>query len=257
MFFKNRILNLFVGIALRTYKLHLEYDGTDFAGWQIQPSARTVQNEIEKALESLTGKKIRIMGSGRTDAGVHALDQVISFPCDKDLPLQAFTSGLNALTPRDICFTRAEIAPSEFNARRSAKSRAYTYRFYKRRRAIGRHYGWCPGFTFDLNQLKELSRLLLGIHDWTSFSRSAPDIQNPKAEVFRAEWLESQEEILFQIEASRFFHHMVRIILGTLLEVGRGKMSPAQFESLFADLNRDNAGPTIPPQGLYLIRVNY
>lgn len=245
------------GFDLKTYKLHLEYDGTDFAGWQIQPDTRTVQDEIEKALEILTGETIRITGSGRTDAGVHALDQVISFQCGKDLPLEAFSNGLNALTPRDICIIRAENAPDGFNARRSAKSREYEYRFFKRRRAVGRHYGWHPGFLFNLAQMKTATASLLGEHDWTSFSRAVPHIRNPMSEVFRAEWTESDEEIRFHISARRFFHHMVRIILGTLLEVGRGKMSAHEFEALFETPNRDMAGPTIPPQGLYLVKVNY
>ncbi|NQT25051.1 tRNA pseudouridine(38-40) synthase TruA [candidate division KSB1 bacterium] len=245
------------GDILKTYKLHLEYDGTDFAGWQIQPNERTVQSEVEKALEILTGETIRIVGSGRTDAGVHALDQVISFQCEKDLPLEAFSNGLNSLTPRDICFTKAELVSDEFNARRSAKTRLYEYHFLKRRRAIGRSYGWCPGFQFDFMKMKSPTKMLYGEHDWTSFCRAVPHIQNPKSTVLLAEWSESQDEILFQIQATSYFHNMVRIILGTLLEVGRGKMSNTEFEKLFTDLNRDLAGPTIPPQGLFLVKVEY
>lgn len=197
------------------------------------------------------------MGSGRTDAGVHALDQVISFQCEKDLPLEAFLNGLNALTPRDICFTMAQLAPDGFNARRSAVRRTYVYHFFKRRRAIGRSYGWCPGFTFDLDKMKSASKLLLGEHDWTSFCRAVPHIQNPRSRVLLAEWTDTQDEILFRIQSTSFFHHMVRIILGTLLEVGRGKMSISEFEGLFAEQNRDLAGPTIPPQGLFLVKVEY
>jgi tRNA pseudouridine38-40 synthase len=188
---------------------------------------------------------------------VHALGQVISFQCEKELPLQAFTNGLNALTARDICFTKAELAADGFNARRSAIRRTYVYHFLKRRRAVGRAYGWWPGFPFDLDKMKSVTKLLLGEHDWTSFCRAEPHIQNPKATVIRAEWFDTQDEILFEIQANRFFHHMVRVILGTLLEVGRGKMSQTEFERLFVDLNRDLAGPTIPPQGLFLVKVEY
>lgn len=188
---------------------------------------------------------------------MHALDQVISFQCEKDLPLKAFVNGLNSLTPRDICFVRAEFAPDDFNARRSARTRAYEYRFLKRRRAIGRHYGWCPGFSFDMKKIKSATKLLLGEHDWTSFSRAVPHIKNPTSTVLKAEWSESENGLLFEIQATSFFHNMVRIILGTLLEVGRGKMSMTEYKKLFTNLNRDLAGPTIPPQGLYLVRVEY
>lgn len=242
---------------LRVLKLTVEYDGSGFAGWQVQPDQRTVQEEIEKGLAQLTGESIRITGSGRTDAGVHALGQIVSFRTGSQLPLQAFRDGLNASTPRDICILEAVEAAEDFDARRAAVRRTYRYKLFKRATAIGRQYGWYPNCPIQMETMREASRLLLGEHNWTSFCRENPSVPDPVAVVHTIEWIESEDELWFEICANRFFHNMVRIIIGTLLEVGRGKMSQTQLKNILISQNREKAGPTIPPQGLYLIRVEY
>lgn len=242
---------------LRTLKLVLEYDGSDFAGWQVQPNQRTVQEEVERGLFSLTGERIRITGSGRTDAGVHALEQVASFRCKSSLPLKAFKHGLNASTPRDICILSAEEADRKFDARRTAIRRTYRYKLYKRASAIARQYGWYPNIPFELDKMQDAATVLLGQHNWTSFCRENPAITDPVAIVHEINWVEEEHVIWFEICANRFFHNMVRIIIGTLLEVGRGKMNKQQLQIALTQKQRDLAGPTIPPQGLYLVRVEY
>ncbi len=239
---------------MKTIKLIVEYDGTEFSGWQLQPERRTVQGEIESALESLTGEQIRVVGSGRTDAGVHALGQVVSFRSNRDLPVSAFRDGLNSYLPDDVRVLSAEIVSDSFDARRDAIRRTYRYIFSKRERVIGRNYSWYPGSRLDLRKLKRVSRNLLGEKDFSSFCKNDDDCTT---RVFTIKWREMEEEIHFEISAVRFLHNMIRIILGTLLEVNRGRITPKRFKEIIDYRDRTMAGPTIPPHGLYLLRVEY
>ncbi len=242
---------------MRTIKLTVEYDGSDFSGWQVQPDQRTVQGEIERALETLTKEEKRIVGAGRTDAGVHALGQVVSFKCHDNLPLSAFEKGLDGLLPEDIHIITAEEAVESFNARRDVVSRVYRYVLSKRSRAIGRQYAWYPGMKFHVEPMKRASKFLLGEHDFTSFCKSDDQHENFVSRVLKVKWNVTEEEIYFEITAVRFFHKMIRIIIGTLLEVGRGKISPEEFVKIMKAKDRTRAGSTVPPQGLFLVRVNY
>ncbi len=238
-------------------KLTVEYDGSDFSGWQVQPDQRTVQGEIEKALRTLTHRKIRIIGAGRTDAGVHALGQAVNFKCQDNLPLSAFEKGLDGLLPEDIHIIAAEEAVKSFNARRDAVSRVYRYVLSRKPRAVGRQYAWYPGMKFLLEPMEYASKFLLGEHDFTSFCKSDGEHENFVSRVLKIKWSVREEEIHFEITAVRFFHKMIRIIVGTLLEVGRGKISPENFREILAARDRTQAGPTVPPQGLFLVKVNY
>lgn len=239
----------------RVIKLTVEYDGSGFSGWQIQPGRRTVQGEMEKALEQLTGRKINITGSGRTDAGVHALAQVVSFPGEKGLPLIAYHKGLNRLLPDDMMIHQAEEAAGDFNARKKAVRRTYRYVFLKKPGVIERHFAWYPG-PLNIPRMEKAGNFLLGEHDFTSFCK--PDKKEIHVtEIMEMSWKSLENQVYFTIAGGRFFHHMVRIILGTLLEIGRGGREIREMEEILAARDRRTAGRTIPPQGLYLYRIDY
>jgi len=240
-----------------TIKLTIEYDGSPYAGWQLQPDAVTVQGKIEQALRTLTGEAIRITGAGRTDTGVHALGQVASFQCSRHLPLKAYRDGLNTFLPSTIRILESEEVDETFNARYSAKGRSYRYVLSKRDRAIGAQYAWCPDYSYQLKTMKKASRYLLGEHCFLSFCKRGSEKGEFMSRITSVRWKELTEEIHFEISAVRFFHNMVRIILGTLLEVGRGRFSVRDFRDILDSKKRENAGPTIPPNGLYLLKVDY
>ena len=245
------------GKTLKTIKLVLEYDGTLFSGWQIQPEQRTIQEEVEKALREITKENIRITGAGRTDAGVHALGQMASFKTRKDVPLSAYEKGINTFLPREIRVLRAEEMYPGFDARRDAVSRMYRYVISKAERAIGYQYAWFPNFDFDTRPMKRASKHLKGEHSFRSFSKGNDEDEECISKVFHVRWEETNTEIRFEISAIRFFHNMIRIIVGTLMEVGRGKMHPHQFRTILEGQDRTQAGPTVPPHGLFLVRVMY
>ncbi|HHS13043.1 MAG TPA: tRNA pseudouridine(38-40) synthase TruA [bacterium] len=239
----------------RVIRLTVEYDGSDFSGWQIQPKRRTVQGEMEKALKQLTGRGISITGSGRTDAGVHALAQVVSFPEENGLPLIAYHKGLNRLLPEDIMVHEAEEVAGDFNARKMAVRRTYRYVFMKNPGVITRRFAWYSG-PLNILPMEKAGKALLGEHDFTSFCK--PDKKETHvAEIMEMSWKSLENQVYFTIAGSRFFHHMVRIILGTLLEVGRGSREVEEIAEILAAKDRRRAGRTIPPQGLYLCRIDY
>ena len=242
---------------IRFIKLTLEYDGSDFSGWQLQPDCRTVQREIENALKALIHEEVRVVGAGRTDAGVHALGQVVSFPTQNMLPLSAFEKGLNVLLPEDVRVIRTEEMDQPFDARRHAVRRTYRYVIAKHRRVVGRQYAWYPRMVVSLEPMKRAAEHLLGVHDFTSFCKSNGNTDNFLSRVTDVRWDETDEELRFEITAVRFLRHMVRIIVGTLLEVGCGKISPEEIREIIEARDRSRAGPTVPSRGLFLVRVDY
>jgi tRNA pseudouridine38-40 synthase len=240
----------------KNIKLTIEYDGSDFHGWQIQPNLRTVQGIMETALKSMTQEMIRLTASGRTDTGVHALEQIVNFHYSGHLKPQIFQRGLNALLPEDIRVINAEQVDGHFDARRSAVSRTYRYLLSKQERAIGRQYAWFPPFQYKLQSMMEASEFLTGSHDWKAFSRPTGD-QDTISTVYHVDWKETWENIAFEITAIRFFHSMIRLIIGTLLDVGRGRVSPQQFKDILDSRDLSRASPKAPSCGLYLVHVNY
>ncbi len=212
---------------------------------------------MEKALKEITKENIRITGAGRTDAGVHALGQVVSFKISKDLPLSAYEKGINTCLPREIRILRAEEAYPGFDARRDAVSRTYRYVISKTERAVGYQYAWFPNFEFDLRPMKRASKYLKGEHSFRSFCKGDGEDKDCISKIFHVRWEETDTEIRFEISAIRFFHNMIRIIVGTLMEVGRGKMHLRQFRDILESGDRTLAGPTAPPHGLFLVSVMY
>ncbi|MBU4232053.1 MAG: tRNA pseudouridine(38-40) synthase TruA [Proteobacteria bacterium] len=245
---------------MRNIRLLLEYDGTRYHGWQRQLEAATIQGVLEAAVARLTQAPVAIIGSGRTDAGVHARGQVANFRTSSAIPLQAFHQGLNSLLPKDIAVLEALEAPPEFHARKSARAKTYVYRILNRpnRSPLARHYAWWLALPLDLAAMAGAAAFLPGEHDFTAFRASGSDNLNPVRRVLAATWRDEPGGWLsFTITATGFLRGMVRSLVGTLAEVGQGKAPPTKLAELLTSGARHLAGPTAPPQGLYLAEVFY
>ncbi len=241
-------------------KLTLEYDGTRYVGWQVQPNGPSVQAEVERALAVLHGSPRRITAAGRTDAGVHALGQVASFPEDAPLPLSAYVQGMNALLPADVAVRAASLEPEGFDARRSASGKRYRYRIVNTptRAPLSRLQAWQLFRPLDVGAMRAAAAPLLGLHDFAAFQAAGCDARHAVREVRRLEVLsEAEGEIAVVIEATAFVRHMVRNIAGTLVEVGLGRRAASSMAGLLASRDRTRAGKTAPPQGLVLDEVFY
>lgn len=244
----------------QNFKITIEYDGSSYHGWQRQKTDRSIQNEIEKALEKMTSRKVTLLGSGRTDAGVHAAGQVANFKCDTRLTPEAFINGLNSLLPDDIIIKNCESVATQFHARYDARSKIYQYKILNRSvpAAIGRQYVWFIRKALDLQAMRAATAHLIGRHDFKCFEGTGSPRQDTTREVFSAELIEHENNLLiFEIEADGFLRYMVRSIVGTMVDVGLGKITPLDFKNILASRDRSQAGATAPARGLTLIKVNY
>jgi len=244
---------------MATFKLTLEYDGTAYAGWQRQPDRPTVQAALEAALQRITQHAVPVIGAGRTDTGTHALGQVASFRSDKALSPEEWRRALNGLLPQDISVLAAEQVPDDFHARYSARGKLYEYRIINRveRSALERNRVWHVRAPLDLNAMREAASLLVGRHDFSSFQGSPTDNENPSCDLRRLDIHREPPVISIEAEADRFLKQMVRAIVGTLVEVGRGRRSPKSVKEILEARDRRAAGVTAPAYGLYLLRVDY
>ena len=242
-----------------TVRLDIEYDGSPFAGWAVQPGLRTVQGELETAISTVLREPVRLAVAGRTDAGVHAIGQVASFEVAEPPP-DDLVRSLNALTPAEITVTAAELAPDGFDARRWARSRSYVYRVFTRRTPSPFWEGralWWP-HRLDRAALDACATTLLGEHDFTAFTPTRTEHVRFDRRVFEAGWTEDGPDLLvFRVEADAFMRNMVRALVGTMLEVASGRRSTASFERLLGGVPREEGGETAPPHGLYLESVSY
>jgi tRNA pseudouridine38-40 synthase len=248
------------------WKLTLSYDGTAFHGWQVQPGLATVQGELAQALARITGEQTLPQGSGRTDAGVHALAQVASVTLAAPIPAENLLRALNRTLPASIRVLAAESVPATFHARHSALRKTYEYRIVTRQvqpicSPFLAPYVWdCP-FVLDHAPMQQAAAHLLGSHDFSSFAASDPDhstaAPNPTKTIFHSTLGCADGLLLYRITGSGFLHHMVRNIVGTLVEVGRGALAPDAIPAILAACDRSAAGPTAPPQGLFLVAVDY
>ncbi|MBN1484945.1 MAG: tRNA pseudouridine(38-40) synthase TruA [Chloroflexia bacterium] len=246
---------------MRNILLDLEYDGTDFWGSQIQVRGRTVQGELEKALGQLTQQKTRVLLAGRTDQGVHARGQRANFYTASTLSLTTFVRGLNALLDPDLAVLQAQEVPESFHARFDARRRTYRYTVYNVaiRSPLARRYAWHLSTALDVAAMAAALQMLLGEHDFAAFAASGPD-RTGRTTVRRIEQVRCWSEghwIYFQITANAFLRRMVRNLVGQLVLLGQGRCDEASFRTIWQGLDRSQAGPPAPPQGLCLLRVEY
>ncbi|TFB14696.1 tRNA pseudouridine(38-40) synthase TruA [Filobacillus milosensis] len=241
-------------------KLRVQYDGTNFAGYQVQLKQRTVQFEIEEALKKMHRQDIRIYSSGRTDSGVHALDQVIHFDTHLTLDEPTWQHALTTLLPKDIRVMTAEKVEPHFHARKDAVRKTYRYVVLNRKEhdVFQRQYEWHVPQEVNLNLMKEAAELIIGTHDFTPFAASKTNVKGDKTRtIYSLDIREKDDRIYFEVTGDGFLTHMVRIIVGTLIEIGQGKKRKECIPLAFEQLDRKVLGLTAPGHGLYLKQVEY
>jgi tRNA pseudouridine38-40 synthase len=273
-----------LGKNVRNLRLILSYDGSEFSGWQVQPDRASVQGTLASAIGRLTGENVLPQGSGRTDAGVHALAQVANFSTASAIPAGNWVKALNDILPASIRVLEASEAATDFHARKSARAKTYRYRMY--RGAICppflARYVWHYPFPLQEDEMAEAAGMVVGEQDFTSFAavdpervervvpkenlnhrehgatQGKPENQGPNVRtIFSSAWSREGEEIVYAVRGNGFLHHMVRNLVGTFLLVGKGTVTPEDFRGIVAARNRSAAGPTAPASGLYLAGVEY
>jgi tRNA pseudouridine38-40 synthase len=251
---------------MRYFKLTIAYDGTDFHGWQFQTNKSTVQGEIVAVLRRITQENVQLVGAGRTDAGVHALGQVGSFRTQSALSAIEFQRALNALLPPTIRIIAAEEKGPDFSARWSARGKVYRYRIYRGKVVPPMLWRYVLHYPFPLDEqaMANAAARFVGVHDFSSFAASTGSEdddreRNMEREIFSADLKRTDEgqELWFTVHGRSFLRYMVRKMVGTLLEVGRGKLTPDDIDKLYSLKDRSKSGPTVPPQGLFMVSVDH
>jgi tRNA pseudouridine38-40 synthase len=242
-----------------TYRMLIEYDGTGFAGWQVQPNHLTVQEVLEDALEVVLHERTPVTGSGRTDTGVHARGQVAHFRTTREVDLYRLRWSLNGILPRTVACLALEEAPETFHARYSARQRRYHYYVSTAPRALDRHLRWMVRPAPDFDAMNRAAAHLPGTRDFSAFCRARSETKNRVCTVQWARWVpeERSEDWRFEIVADRFLHGMVRTIVGTLVQVGHGARNVDDLPYMLSSLDRRQAGPAAPAHGLVLEQVRY
>ena len=244
---------------MRNIRLLIEYDGTNYAGWQWQKNAITIQETLSKAIEQVIQEKVAIYGAGRTDAGVHAVGQVANFHTHSNIPSERLLLAINFYLPRDITIKDAADVPESFHAQYCAVSKVYQYTLFNDwvRTSLNRDFCYVCGFQLDMDKMTNAAQYLIGTHDFTSFTTRALQEKNRIRTVKRMEIKKEGKYIYFTVEADGFLYNMVRSIVGTLIEVGRGKIAVENVKDILDAKNRNLAGPTAPAKGLCLMEVKY
>ncbi len=241
----------------QNYKITISYDGTDYHGWQRQPKKKTIQGLLEQALFSFHSKRVNVIGAGRTDAGVHAQGQTAHFKATIKLSDEELLCALNAKLPHDIRIVSLEKAEPEFHARKMAKSKTYSYRIFNAQPIspfIIRYVLYCP-FPLDVKAMQSAAHLFIREADFTPFSSNR--LLYPVRRVTQSQIIQKGKEILYTVEANGFLKYMVRTMVGTLLEIGKGKIKPCEIDEIFARGKRSLKSPTAPAKGLCLMKVDY
>jgi len=248
-------------LHLRNIKLTVEYHGGNYCGFQIQEKAGlpTIQGVLEGKLSLLAKEKIRIIGAGRTDSGVHAKGQVVNFFSKWKIPIDRVVVALNSVLPKDIVVIKAEEVPEEFHARFSPKAKSYRYQIYNSNvpSAFQADFAWFVPYSLDFAKMQQGAAFFLGTHDFASFKSSGSAVKNNVREIHSLELVQDGPLITINIKGNGFLYNMVRIITGTLVEVGKGRISPSDVKTILEAKDREKSGPTAPPQGLFLIKVGY
>jgi len=244
---------------MRNIKIEIAYDGAGFSGWQAQAKDRTVQSVVENALTIILGHPVRVTAAGRTDAGVHALGQVINFTTGSSIPLQGLLKGLNSVLPGDVAILSTCDVPMAFHARYSAKSKTYVYvmDISPIRNPFLQRYSLHVGVPLDTDAMLSASHLLMGEHDFASFQAAGSEVKTTVRTITAAEVVTKGDRVYIWMQGSGFLRHMVRNIAGTLLQIGLGRLDPPDMQRIMDLHDRSHAGPTTQPQGLYLVRVDY
>ena len=249
----------------RNLKLTLAYDGTDFSGWQVQPDAVTIQGTLAFAIGRLTGENVLPQGSGRTDAGVHALAQIVTFQTASPMPVENFVKALNDILPPSIRVLESVEVPADFHARKSARAKTYRFRILRDPLCLPflARYVWHYPYPLDENAMKAAAAEVLGEHDFTSFAavdpergREDPEVSNVRT-IFSSAWTRDSGELIYTVRGSGFLHHMVRNLVGTFILTGKGTIKPGGVARILAERNRTAAGATAPASGLFLVEVEY
>jgi len=243
---------------MQRYFIQLAYNGTNYHGWQVQPNALTVQELIEKGISAITRQKVDVVGAGRTDTGVHASFFVAHFELGEELdyPVQ-LVHKLNAFLPDDITIIKIFPVDNDMHARFSATSRTYYYFVSERKEPFRKEFTFKSNYPLDIVKMNEAAALLMQFDDFTSFSKLHTDVNNNNCKVTAAEWKMENGLLIFQITANRFLRNMVRAIVGTLIDVGRGKLSIADFVNVIEAKNRGEAGTSVFPGALFLTDIEY
>jgi len=250
---------------MRNLKVTVSYDGSDFAGWQVQPGLPTVQGTLASAIGRITGEKVLPQGSGRTDAGVHALAQVVTFVTESPVPTANFVKALNDILPASVRVTAVEEAASDFHARKSALRKTYRYRIYRGGICppFLARYVWHYPYSLDEAAMAQAAAAVEGEHDFTSFAAVDPErerdgepVSNVRT-IFSSRWERAGEEFAYSVSGSGFLHHMVRNLVGTFILVGKGTMRAEDVARVLEARDRSAAGATAPAGGLYLLNVEY
>lgn len=245
---------------MRNIKLVIEYDGKEFNGWQKQPNKLNIQGEIEQAIERITGEKVDLMASGRTDAGVHALGQVANFKTNSNIPIEKFPIALNANLKKSILIKSAEEVEERFHSRLNCKRKTYRYVINNSKygTAIYRNLETHIPIKLDIQKMQQAIKYFEGEHDFKAFKASGTSSKSSVRTIYKAEVLDAgNERIYIELTGNGFLYNMVRIISGTLVDVGLGKIEPEEIENIILSKDRQYAGKTLPPQGLYLLTVEY
>ena len=246
-------------MRVRNIKVILEYDGSSYCGWQRQPRHPTVQELVENSLHKLFKERIKLSVAGRTDTGVHAKGQVINFVTCSSIPVPAIRPALNSYLPPDIKVKKVQEVSLNFHAQKSALSRLYRYIIYNHPfpNPFYRNFSWYVPFSLEIGNMKEASRYLIGRHDFSSFLAQGSPVYSPVREIEKVVFFIKGRFMVIYIRADSFLYRMVRNIIGTLVQVGRGEILPPRVKEILDARDRTAAGPTAPPQGLYLVRIRY